>query len=1166
MKKRLLSALLAVCLVVGMVPTAVFAATKTPVKVTSVTVTNLSSITPEVVVDADPIDLDSLADVVIAAGIEGSGTSATDITSHSAVKVVGTPSVTSGAEKRTDGKYYWKAGAVATITVKVTAYTDDTSYTPSLALTGTDTVGSWIVTQSGSTVTAKYDKNGDGKITTSGTDNDTIAYLEDGTTLTGTYVDATTESATDIGGALSVTVVEGQKAYLYLSSLNEQELKGGSISVDSGSVPTYFIKASGSGNPATITIEGVKSTENATGGTVSFNLKTAKSGNCDAQVFPVTVTVEPKIGGFQLASPVTSLKINDTANLTATVTAADGTIIRMPGDESISADNMRFDVADNSILTVSDDGVVTGKAAGKTDITATYLDDAGNAMATSKVTIQVVRASIPVPVPQPDTYTYMSGETTFQWVTKPQGDVFILLNGVQVTDNLPENLKFAPAGNNRVTISLKNPELDQWSDGTTTDKVYTWKVAPKQLNNDSITSAIAAHTYTGKAFVVNAVDPAQELDLTLTDTATSADLVPGVDYTVISYQNNIYVGNETGMVTVQGKGNYGGTKSWSFSIGAAADATVSLPEEVTKTAGSSIDLKTLVTTSGIANFDPSKLTGTGFIFTLEETDKTKATLNGSTLKLNSNLGHGAEVAVTMTYSGSYDANGDGEPEYESVTVDSGDLTIKISSKTQVVSLPVGTAGLVYNGKDQVGVTDGALYNLTGTGTPAAAPAEYPDEDTDNDGKELTAGKYTTIVYLDQSKAPANTTLTWPDGTVAPKRITWEIAKATPTVTISFSPLLKAGDKLAAADIDIKLALGVNGENLTGDAAWEADDTTNIVQGTSYGWNWIPTGDSADNYDKVTGSAILLGNTDGTSTSDDKEEDEDEETTTTVNNPDGSTTEIKRNKETGVTTYTTTGTNGTSSKVVYTNNVLTSATATSSTNGAVAYVPLNSVTWGSVITLRGVDNFDAGLPASGLQGMWVTLPSGSSDLGLRNYSESFPDVSSGSWYAPAVTLASARDLIQGINGYFTPNGTLNFGQIWTMLSRYVGAVSLSQSSGANWYIQPQTWAYNNGISAGTYYADAATREDVAVMMYNTYVRYKGTPSVSTSALSSMSDYGSVSYGARTAVAWAIQTGVIKGYPNSTFQPHNTILRQEAAHMMARFIYVMEGMDIPAEFAS
>lgn len=1157
MKKRLLSALLAVCLVVGMVPATLLTANAaTAVKITEVSA-NLAGI-DEPVAGAK---VEGLADLTTAVTVnawsKGSGasleTGSSDPTGFGGLTV---STSVSGAEKRTDGEWYWKAGQVATITMSVKAYSADPDYTFSVSVPSSNngTTNGWYITYSGSTITAKYDFNGVAGIQTSVTKDssgdpvvaDTIPYLEDAASISGTFVDAQNPTTTDIDDPdnIELYVVKGQKATLYLNSLDEKGNKGGSISVVSGSVPTDIIQVSGSGNPATITVTGKMAHSSA----VTFVLQTAKYGNCDVKQFTVSVTVVDSVSSFKLSTSATSAELSGTApTLSATVTAGGTTETLAANDSSLS-----YKSSNEDVLTVTD-GAITLVGAGTATITATYSDDDGNALATSAVTIQVIRDKVTIPVPQSKDYTYMSGEITFQWTTAPtESKMYLLLNGVQVDD--ASALTAVPAGRHTITASLKDADKDQWEDGTTADKTFTWQVDRKKLTDTTIEGVVTEPTYTGKAFVVGATDPAQELDLAVTDTfddaVNSGELKNGVDFTVVSYTNNIYAGVKKASITINGKGNYTGTQTYTFTIKqVAAGTALSVATPLTKTAGSSVDLRTLLSCADIEGFDYTKLTAAGFNWVLDADSKTKATLTDNTLKLNSTLGAGAFVDVQGTYSGQYDANGDGYYEYTTVTLAAATpVKVNVAAKIQTVVIPTAPTGLVYNGKEQVGLANTNYYTVAG-------------------GKQTDANKYTATLTLDQSKAPAGTKLVWSDGTEGNQEVKWEIGKATPSVTVSFTPVLVAGKTINDVALSVRTAVGVNGEDLSDDAkgtlAWNAGSETHIVQDAGYEWTWTAVD---TNYKNVSGSAVIWGDTDGTSDSDDKEEDEDEETTTTVNNPDGSTTEIKRNKETGVTTYTTTGTNGTSSKVVYTNNVLTSATATSSTNGAVAYVPLNSVTWGSVITLRGVDNFEAGLPASGLQGMWVTLPSGSSDLGLRNYSESFPDVSSGSWYAPAVTLASARDLIQGINGYFTPNGTLNFGQIWTMLSRYVGAVSLSQSSGANWYIQPQSWAYNNGISAGTYYADAATREDVAVMMYNTYARYKGTPSVSTSALSSMSDYGSVSYGARTAVAWAIQTGVIKGYPNSTFQPHNTILRQEAAHMMARFIYVMEGMDIPAEFAS
>lgn len=1179
MKKRLLSALLALCLVVGMVPTTLLTAhAATAVKVTGVSVSGL----PAAPVANEEVDLSSIS---VSVDEYKEGTAAATSGAHGSVELTHTATVT-GAEKRTDGKYYWKAGQVATITISVKAYSTDADYSASVGMTsvkGTE-INDWNISKSGSTITAKYDLNGKEGIQTSATKEsdgsttpaDTIAYL-DAAQITGSYVDSTYPNGTKIGPVgsstgITLNVVKGQKATLYLSSLDENQNKGGSISVVSNSVPGDLFTASGSN---TITVTGKIGGKSGT-----FLVQTAKAGNCDVKQFSITVNVLEPAGTFVLKSPVTSVELSDdTRVLTATLTDSTGT---NPVD--FSAGTVSFEVDDPNILTVEDTtGTITPIGPGTATITATYKDGSGNALATSQVKVQVVRDKVVIPVAQAKDYTYMSGDTVFAWTTQPDtARVTVLLNGVQITDNDLSNLNFAPAGNNTVTVSLTEPDKDQWADGTVADKIFTWRVDPKRLNSTTISAVFegdaansGTFTYSGKPFTVNSTLTGQDLGLKVSDSIATAVnsgvLQLGVDYTISAHYNNVYAGKDTASVTIVGKGNYAGTQTYSFTIEQNASAELTIPATMTKPAGSSFDLKSIVTQNSIPNFDPSKLTGTGFVWALADGDKTKATLKDSTLKLNSNLGADATVTVSMTYTGTYDANGDNYPEYRLVTGASGaQVVITVATKIQSVTIPTGVTGLVYNGKEQVGVPDGALYNL---GSGANPPLDHPNEvDT---GKSTDAGKYYTTVTLDQSKAPAGTVLAWADGSTDDKAIAWEIAKATPKVTVSFSPMLTAGETLADADLSVLTAVGVNGANLSGGgaAAWDAAAGTYIVKGASYGWTWTPTASSATetNYNKVTGSAVLLGNTTGTSGSDQTPEQENPNqdiTTSTVTNPDGSTTTITNNKKTGVVTHVTTASNGTSSELTYTKGALTAASATSTAANAVAYVPMTGVSWGSVITINGAARVDAGLPAEGLNGMWVVLPTGTVSLGLRNQAASFTDVRTNEWFYKAVMLASSRNLIQGIgSNSYGPAGTLNFGQVWSMLARYTGDVTLAQSTGNNWYVQPQNWAYRNNISSGVSYNANATREDVALMMYRTYALENGTPTnVNTSYLSSMSDYGSVSSAARTAVAWAIQNGIIQGYPNGTFQPHNSIRRDEAAQMMARFVYVMEGVNVPSDFMS
>lgn len=82
-------------------------------------------------------------------------------------------------------------------------------------------------------------------------------------------------------------------------------------------------------------------------------------------------------------------------------------------------------------------------------------------------------------------------------------------------------------------------------------------------------------------------------------------------------------------------------------------------------------------------------------------------------------------------------------------------------KVVSVAIPAARTGLVYTGFPKEGVLSGTGYTRSGTYT------------------ATNVGTYTCTVSL-----TSTTSYRWSDGTTAPKRITWSISKATPTLSVS----------------------------------------------------------------------------------------------------------------------------------------------------------------------------------------------------------------------------------------------------------------------------------------------------------------------------------------------------------------------------------------------
>lgn len=158
---------------------------------------------------------------------------------------------------------------------------------------------------------------------------------------------------------------------------------------------------------------------------------------------------------------------------------------------------------------------------------------------------------------------------------------------------------------------------------------------------------------------------------------------------------------------------------------------------------------------------------------------------------------------------------------------------------------------------------------------------------------------------------------------------------------------------------------------------------------------------------------------------------------------------------------------------------------------------------------------------------------------------YTDVAEGAWYYDVVMQASEAGLMKGVTDTeFEPNGTLTRAMFWTILARASG---VDTEGGESWYAKAQAWAMENGVSDGTDAMGALTREQLATMLW----RFAGEPT-SAYSLSAYTDASSVSDYAETAMAWAVENGIITGMTDTTIEPQGTATRAQCAAMLMRFI--------------
>lgn len=179
---------------------------------------------------------------------------------------------------------------------------------------------------------------------------------------------------------------------------------------------------------------------------------------------------------------------------------------------------------------------------------------------------------------------------------------------------------------------------------------------------------------------------------------------------------------------------------------------------------------------------------------------------------------------------------------------------------------------------------------------------------------------------------------------------------------------------------------------------------------------------------------------------------------------------------------------------------------------------------------------------------------------------FADVNAGDWFYRDVLFSYEKGLMSGMNAAaFAPYANTTRAQIAVIFYRMEGSPAVEgensfadvvRGSGTAWFYDAVTWAQQNGIMGGydnSSFApnDPITREQLAAIFYR-YAQYKGYDTTQGGmAIREFGDYESISDYAMGAMAWAVNTGLVKGDSNLLY-PNGTATRAEIAAMLHRFV--------------
>lgn len=173
---------------------------------------------------------------------------------------------------------------------------------------------------------------------------------------------------------------------------------------------------------------------------------------------------------------------------------------------------------------------------------------------------------------------------------------------------------------------------------------------------------------------------------------------------------------------------------------------------------------------------------------------------------------------------------------------------------------------------------------------------------------------------------------------------------------------------------------------------------------------------------------------------------------------------------------------------------------------------------------------------------------------------YKDLPANHWAVNEISYMSDKSVLQGNLGNFRPEDPVTKAEFVKIENYTFGLKNTSNHSFAD--VSPSKWYYTDIMKAATngylttkgnfVYPDAdLTREEACALI----MRYLGVEPKS--SYSTFADAGQISGEYLPYVIAATENNIIKGYPNNTFRPKNTITRAEAStifYRMAGTIYM------------
>ena len=157
---------------------------------------------------------------------------------------------------------------------------------------------------------------------------------------------------------------------------------------------------------------------------------------------------------------------------------------------------------------------------------------------------------------------------------------------------------------------------------------------------------------------------------------------------------------------------------------------------------------------------------------------------------------------------------------------------------------------------------------------------------------------------------------------------------------------------------------------------------------------------------------------------------------------------------------------------------------------------------------------------------------------------FADVPETFWAYDEIKWAYDSGYVNGTSASaFSPNASISRQQVWMILARLSGADPADMAAA-------RTWAMANSVSDGTNPGGAITRQQLVALLYR-YAQMMGYANDARVDLASFPDAGSVAGYAVEPLQWSVANSIVGGTSDGALNPTGTATRAQFAVILYRF---------------